>query len=350
MAPGAHGDAAFVRRVLIVIAIGAMALLAWRLVDLLLLVFGAVLVCVLLRALAEPIARRTPLSDGWALAAATLGLLALIGGVAWLFGAEVRAQVAELAERLPQAWRSFQERVGATDLGGRLVSRAKDAAPDAGSVVSGLAGVVTSFVGGLADLLLIVFGGVYLAAQPGLYREGLLLLFPPGASRQHIVGTLDASGAALRLWLLGQLVAMAFLFMLTGLGLWAIGVPAALALALLAGLAQFVPLIGPIVAAIPALLIALSEGWQIALWTLLLYVAIQQVESNLITPLVQRQAVSLPPAVTLFAVVAFGLLFGPLGVLFATPLAVVVMVALKKLWVRETLGEKTDVPGEASLD
>jgi predicted PurR-regulated permease PerM len=272
--------------------------------------------------------------------------LLVVGLAVLLLGAEVRAQIAELADRLPDAWRSFEERLGATDLGERIINRAQDAAPGAGSVVSGLAGVVTSFVGGLADFLLIVFGGLYLAAQPGLYRRGILLLFPAGGSRERIAGTLDASGEALRLWLLGQLVSMTFLFVLTGLGLWAIGVPAALALALLAGLAQFVPLLGPIVAAVPALLIALSEGLQTALWTLLLYVAIQQVESNIITPLVQRQAVSLPPAVTLFAVVAFGLLFGPLGILFATPLAVVAMVAVKRLWVRDTLGESTDLPGE----
>jgi len=346
MPPESRSDGAFLRRVLIVAAVGALALLLWFVVDILLLVFGAVLVAVLLRALAEPIARRTPLSDGWALAAATFALLVAVGLAGWLFGAEVRAQVAELAERLPEAWRTFQERLGASEFGQRLVSRAEDAAPGAGSVVSGFASVLASFVGGLADFLLIVVGGLYLAAQPGLYRRGVLLLFPADGPRESIAGALDASGAALRLWLLGQLVAMAFLFVLTGLGLWAIGLPAALALALLAGLAQFVPLIGPILAAIPALLIALSEGWQIALWTLLLYAAIQQVESNVITPLVQRQAVSLPPAVTLFAVVAFGLLFGPLGVLFATPLAVVVMVAVKTLWVRETLGEPTEVPGE----
>ena len=346
MPSDSHSDGAFLRHVLIVASVVVLALLAWHLVDVLLLVFGAVLVAVLLRALADPIAGATRLPDALAVVAATLAMVGSIGLAAWLFGAEVRAQVAELAERLPQAWRSLEERLGVTDLSERLISRAEDMAPDAGSVVSGLAGVVTSFVGGLADLLLIVFGGVYLAAQPGLYRKGLLLLFPPGDSRKHVADTLDASGAALRLWLLGQLVAMAFLFVLTGLGLWAIGVPAALALALLAGLAQFVPLIGPIVAAVPALLIALSEGWRIVTWTLMLYVAIQQVESNVITPLVQRQAVSLPPAVTLFAVVAFGLLFGPLGILFATPLAVVVLVTVKKLWVRETLGEPTEVPGE----
>ena len=346
MAPTPHGEVGFLRRVLIVGAVAALALVAWYLVDVLLLVFGAVLIAVLLRALADPIAHRTPLSETWALIPATLGILLVVGLAVWLLGAEVRAQVAELVERLPDAWRSFEERLGATDLGERIISRAQDAAPGGGSVVSGLAGVVTSFMGGLADFLLIVFGGLYLAVQPELYRRGILLLFPAGGSRERIAGTLDASGEALRLWLLGQLVSMTFLFVLTGLGLWAIGVPAALALALLAGLAQFVPLLGPIVAAVPALLIALSEGWQTALWTLLLYVAIQQVESNIITPLVQRQAVSLPPAVTLFAVVAFGLLFGPLGILFATPLAVVAMVAIKRLWVRDTLGESTELPGE----
>ena len=106
------------------------------------------------------------------------------------------------------------------------------------------------------------------------------------------------------------------------------------------------PLIGPIVAAIPALLIALAAGWETALWTLLLYFAVQQVESNVITPIVQSQTVKLPPAVTVFAVVAFGLLFGWVGGLFATPLAVVVFVAIKKLWVRDTLGEPMRLPGE----
>ena len=110
----------------------------------------------------------TPFSNGWALATATLALLAVIGVVVWLFGAEVRTQVAELIERLPQAWRSFEERLGLANLGQRLVNRAEDVAPGAGSVLSGVAGVVTSFVGGLADLLLIVLGGLFLAAQPGL--------------------------------------------------------------------------------------------------------------------------------------------------------------------------------------
>jgi predicted PurR-regulated permease PerM len=179
-----------VRRILIVVTIVALALLLWRLLDLLLLVFGAVLVGVLLRALAEPIARRTPLSDGWALAAAALAVLVVIGIDVWLFGAEVRAQVAQLADRLPRAWRSFEERLGLTDLGERLVNRAEQMAPAAGTVLSGVAGVITSFIGGLTDFLLIVFGGLYLAAQPDLYRRGVLLLFPRGDSRERLADTM----------------------------------------------------------------------------------------------------------------------------------------------------------------
>lgn len=153
-------DATFARRVLIAIGVVALALLLWHLVDLLLLVFGAILVAVILRALAQPIAHRTPLSDPWALAAATLGLVALISLASWLFGAEVYARGVELAQRLPEAWQAFEERVGAIDLGQRLMSRVEDAAPSAGSVVSGVAGVVTTFVGAMTDLLLIVFGGL----------------------------------------------------------------------------------------------------------------------------------------------------------------------------------------------
>lgn len=123
------------------------------------------------------------------------------------------------------------------------------------------------------------------------------------APRQRVAGAVDASGRALRLWLLGQLAAMVSVGILTGLGLWIIGVPSAFALALLAGLADFVPLVGPIVAAVPALLIALSEGWETMLWTLLLYVLVQQIESNLIVPIAQRRTVSLPPAITLFPAV-----------------------------------------------
>ncbi|WP_272910997.1 AI-2E family transporter [Falsiroseomonas oryziterrae] len=156
-----------------------------------------------------------------------------------------------------------------------------------------------------------------------------------------------AAGAALRLWLGAQLVSMAIVGTLAGLGCWALGLPSPLALGLFAGLANFVPLIGAVAGAVPPVLLALAEGGTTFLWTAALFLAIQQVESNMIMPLVERRMVSLPPALLLFAVVAVGVVFGLPGILLAAPITVVAFVLVKKLYVRETLGRATEVPGEA---
>jgi predicted PurR-regulated permease PerM len=154
------------------------------------------------------------------------------------------------------------------------------------------------------------------------------------------------SGHALRLWLFGQIVAMVIVGVLTGAGLSLIGVPSALALGLLVGLAEFVPFLGPIFAAIPALLIAFNQGSQAALLTLALFVIVQQIEGYVVTPLVQQKVATLPAAVTLFAIVAAGVLFGIAGVVLAAPLTVVVYVLIKQLYVREALHTATPVPGD----
>jgi predicted PurR-regulated permease PerM len=343
---GGAGDATFVRRLFIVFAVGALALLIWYLADVLLLVFAAVLVALLLHSIAAPIDRRTGIGDTAALAIAALIVTLVIAVAVFLFGTEIRNQTIKLAETLPEAWELFTRRVFTGDLVEDLMERAEEAGPAAGQVLTNVLVGARSVVAGLAAAVVMIVAGLYLAAQPDIYRQGFLLLFPNDGKRAQAEETLDAIGDALRLWLVGQLLTMAFIFIVTLAGLWAIGLEGALALSVFAGLAQFVPIIGPIVASVPALLVALTEGWQMVLWVLGLYIVVQQVESNLVTPLVQRQTVSLPPALPLFAVVVFGLLFALPGVLLATPLAVVAFVGIKKLWVRDTLGDETTLPGE----
>jgi predicted PurR-regulated permease PerM len=131
-------------------------------------------------------------------------------------------------------------------------------------------------------------------------------------------------------------------------GAFLIGIPSPLALGLIFGLMEFVPVVGPIAGAVPVLLVALGQGWEMALWALGLVLVVQQVESNLIMPLVSGRAVQLPPAVGLFAVVAMGIVFGPLGLVLGYPLAVVCDVAVRRLYVRETLGESVDITAENS--
>jgi predicted PurR-regulated permease PerM len=167
-----------------------------------------------------------------------------------------------------------------------------------------------------------------------MYRNGFLLLLPEGA-RDRVGKALDASGRALRMWLRGQVLSMAAVGVLTALGLWAVGVPMAIPLGILAGILDFVPFIGPLAAAIPGILVAFSQGPQVALYAALVYLAVQFVEGNVIMPMAQQWAVNLPPVLGLLAIVAFGVVFGFLGVLFAVPLAVVVHVLVQRLWVQD---------------
>jgi predicted PurR-regulated permease PerM len=132
--------------------------------------------------------------------------------------------------------------------------------------------------------------------------------------------------------------------MLSGLGLWLLGIPSAAALELIAALAEFIPILGPIIGAFPAVIVAFGVGERMALYVILLYFIIQQIESNLLIPLIQERMVSLPPVLTLFAAVTFGLLFGLMGLLLATPLTVVGMVIVKVLYVEEGLGKPVSLP------
>jgi predicted PurR-regulated permease PerM len=189
-----------------------------------------------------------------------------------------------------------------------------------------------SFIAGLAEAIIVLAVAVYLAMSPETYRRGLLRLIPP-ARRDQTEEALDAAGNALRNWLLGQGVAMLGVGIATTLGLWLVGVPTPIVLGVIAALLDFVPFFGPIVAAIPGVLLGFQESPQTALYAALVYLVVQQLEGNVLQPLAQRWAVHIPPALSLLAVVAFGLLFGIVGILFAVPLAVVTMVLVRKLYV-----------------
>lgn len=344
-----EGDTRFLRRLLITVAVILLLVVLWRLLHLIMLILGAVLLAVLLIALARPLSRWLGISGNWALALSVAIVIALIAGGIWLFGAEISAQASALFDVLPQSWEALEERLSQTSVGRQIVSRLGGELLSLAGAIGDVSRVVLSISSAVTDVFIIVVGGIYMAAQPDLYRRGLLALLPRG---RRALGeeTLDEMAVALRRWLVAKLIAMIIIGALSIVGLSVIGVPSAMALGLFAGLAEFVPLVGPIIAAIPALLIAGGESAQMALWTLALYIIVQQLESNIITPLVQQHAISLPPALTLFAVIAAGLLFGPIGVLFSGPLTVLVFVAGKLLYVRETLGNHARTPVQADKD
>jgi predicted PurR-regulated permease PerM len=336
-------DAAFVRKTLIFFAIAALALTLWVLSDVLLLAFGAVLVAVLLHALAAVLARYAHVPDRWSLTVAAVVVFGLLIAALALFGTQIRVQISGIAERLPLALNTFTKDLGLGEVTAQLPQML--GMGPGGGFVSRIAGIGGAVLGGLADFLLVVIAGIYIAASPRTYRRGLVQLFPP-SQHERVESSLAASGEALKLWLVAQLIAMTAVGVLSSLAFWWIGLPSPFALGLIAGLADFIPFVGPIIGAMPAVLLAFTQDGATVLWTVLAVLVIQQIEGNVIFPLVERRVVSLPPALALFAIVAGGVLFGTLGMIFGFPLAVVTFVLVKKLYVRETLGEATPVPGE----
>lgn len=325
---GERPEPGFLSRVAVVAAIAALALALWRASDVLLMAFAGVLLAVGLKAFAGLLARRTPLGHRFALPVAILAILVAFGLLAWSMGGTLASQFNDLLRQLPAALAKLREWLAASTLGRTVLD--SFASVDGTESVMKLFGAAMTTLGAAANVLLVLVLGIYLAADPGLYRRGLLQLVP-GRHRARAAAALDESGAALRKWLGGQALAMLAVGVATFLGLWALDVPLAFSLAIIAGLLEFVPFLGPIAAAVPAVLIAFTRDPATALYVALLYFAIQQLEGYLLTPLVQRWAVALPPAVGVLSVVVFGVLFGLPGAVLGVPLSVVLIVLVREL-------------------
>ena len=284
----AEQNATATRYILIAIALLAVAAILWTIADVLVIGFGAIVFAAVLRAIVEPVARVTHLSERLTLVVVVLALLALFGLLFWLFGRQAAHQFADMREQLPGAIEKARAWLEGNPIGRTILGLFQQSSENGDTFGIGKAGLALgATVGGLANLLLIIFAGVYLAADPKLYRNGALRLLPP--SRRAQVGhALDDAGLALRKWLVAQIMVMVAVGLMSGIGLALLGVPLSLSLGLLAGLLEFVPVVGPIVAGIPAVLLGFTQGPETALYVLILYVAIQQIESNVLTPLIQR--------------------------------------------------------------
>jgi len=337
-------EARFVRRVLIAAAIGGGILLLWQLRQVVVLLFGAAMVATIFRSISDLIQKHLRLPERIAVLLSVLLIIGVIAGVVWSIGSQVGAQSQQLADMLPRAEQMIDAKLAGMGLGHPVVRWMNEI--HAGGLIGGnLKGVLSSVTFSVASFLIVFFGGIFLAAEPRLYGIGLLKLVPP-PKRRLIAEAMEESDHALRLWLKGQLAAMILIFLMTWLGLWLLGVPSALVLGLISGVLEFIPYAGAITSSIPAIMVALVQGPELALWVVGLYVVVHHVEAYLVQPLIQQYAVEIPAVITLFALLAFGLLFGILGILLAAPLAVVSYVLVKRLYVIEALDTPTPIPGE----
>lgn len=316
-------------------------LIGYLLGDVLLLVFAGVLLAVGLDGAARAVAGRLGITRGWALAGVATGVAAIILGALGLTATrllqqfwEVRTRVVEFAER-GIAWLSENGALPMLELSaenGEGVGAVREIAGHAMNFGVTAVGAVSSLI------ILVVLTG-FLVGNPPLYRCGAVRLVPPG-KRAVVQDTLSALAHALRWWFLGQLVSMALLGVAVGLGLFLLGVEVWLALAVMTALLTVVPFIGPLVATVPIVAVGFSEGVQTGVIVLVGYLVIQNIEGNIVGPMIQKKAVNLAPALLISVQVLLTLVFGVIGLILAAPLTIFAMVAVQKLWVEHMLGEK----------
>lgn len=342
----------FMRRVALVDGIAILAILVlaaiWFAYDALLLVFACILFAVLLYELSTLLQKRVRLRRQWCLAIVVALLLAVFGLGGWLAAPQIGEQADKLAQAVPEAIKRLHAAMEGQPLLKRLMTgmpspeqmqkQISQLVPNAGLFFSGL-------LGALGNVVIILFVGIYFAAQPKLYIEGFITLVPV-RHRPRAREVMEEIGRTLARWLLGKAVSMVVVGVASALGLSLLGIPLAMILGLIAGMLDFIPYLGPIMAGVPAVLIAFSDGPEKAMYVVLLFGGIQLLEGYLLSPLIEKRTVSLPPALTIVMQLLFGALFGMAGVALATPLTAVLAVLVSMLYVQDVLGDPVRTPSQ----
>lgn len=327
--------------VFVTLLIILLALAAWHLSFVLLLAFAGILLAVLLRHLALILSHHTPISTSAGVVVVSLALAVLLALGIVFMGPQIFGQIDLVIRSLPAALEQAQSMLQQFAWGKFLL----ESVPSGGersswNLLGTISGTVSTVVGVVANIVIVISVAIFLAADPQLYRRGLLHLIPMD-KRQRATEIMDALGRGLWRWLIGQGLAMSAVAVMSGVGLWLIGVPLSMALGLIAGLMDFIPYVGPWLGAAPAVLLALAQGPTEAIYASLLFLVIQQIEGNVLMPVIQKKASSLPPVLTILAVVGFGVLFGFMGVLLATPLLLVTIILVRMIYVEDVLGDQT---------
>jgi predicted PurR-regulated permease PerM len=323
-------------------------LLLWKAAVVFLLLFVAILLAILFQGLAELIRPLMRSSYGVRLTAVlAIALAALALGV-YLRAPAVAIQLGALRDDLPDAAWKVQEALAQHPWGRQVLVLLPDSdtlMSEASSRASALFSVTLSAFG---YFLFVLFTFLFVAYQPKLYRSGTLLMVPP-SHRERASEILDKVWETLWWWLAARGAAMLFVGVVVTVGLTILDIPLALTLGLIAALLDFVPNFGPFVAAIPAVLLAAVKGPDEAFMVAGLYFVVQLLEGNLVTPLAQKRAIDMAPALVVVSQFALGAVFGAMGLVVATPLVAAVLVVLREVYVKNEKGDRVRVGDQISL-
>lgn len=305
-----------------------------------LLILAGALIAVFFRGLSGLICKKTKWKDGVCLAISVIGTLLLVIGLFWLMGAKLQSQITELSDKLPVMVENTKAKLSENPIGKKIVE--KVSSPGSMKKAQGLASTFfKSTFGVFGDIYVVLFLGIFFTVSPGIYKKGIVSLIPKkGQPKGEDV--LNKLGENLKKWLKGKFFSMSVVMVLTAIGLAIVGVPMWLVLAIIAGILNFIPNFGPLLAMIPAVLVAFMQGPATALIVAVMYIVIQVLESNFVTPKVQQKLVSIPPALIISAQLLVSPLTGGWGLVLATPLMLIIMTLVQEVYIKRQDEHQTE--------
>jgi predicted PurR-regulated permease PerM len=336
-----------------IVLFAALLLFTWAFAATLFLIFAGMLLGVALNAMTDLLGRAVKLAHSLRLAVVCLVLAGMLSGIVFLGGATIAQQATVLSNTIKSQLvnvKAFLEKNGVDtsffDFSS-LTAAPSDAStpatqspaathnlPSAGALASSGGAIfsqslklILGTVSAVGNFFIVLFLGLAFAAQPGVYRAGLLFM-APAKHRARATVIIDRIGYTLERWLIAQIVTMAAVFFVTWIGLAVIGIQSSFILGIQAGLLAFIPTVGAILAGLIVVLASLASGWVAALSAFILFLGVHAMESYVLTPIIQRQALDIPPA-TLFAFqILLGVVFGIWGLALALPLMAIAKVMI----------------------
>jgi predicted PurR-regulated permease PerM len=299
--------------------------------SVLLMVFAGALISVYFHGLGDLIQRKTKLSRRFAMIISIAGSFIIFGLLLWFIGAKIQTQVTELSNTLPHTISTAKAKLGESVAGQKLLEYSSG--DNSQKLMATVQTFFSTSFGVLGDVYIILFLGIFFTASPSLYKDGIILLIPqehkPAA--MHIMERISLS---LKGWLKGMMLSMVLITILITAGLTIIGIPVAMVLGFITGILEIIPNLGPLIAMIPGVLLSLTKGNDTAIIVALLYIVSQTIVANIVTPLIQKRMINLPPALTLASQLIMGTLSGFLGIILAVPLLAISMILVDELYVK----------------
>ncbi|HET7308091.1 MAG TPA: AI-2E family transporter [Gammaproteobacteria bacterium] len=355
----------FARKVLVAIGLGILAFVIIYFLNVvsygLLVLFAGALFAVLLHGLARLLFLNTPVPPGWAFGIIVVGLALLVALAGSVGGMRVAQQAPKLSRQVSKSLNQLHSQLRRSELGRKALESVQSGgsgsqAPKSPSstsetlsfgatIVQHVRGLVAITIGAITDIFIVLIVGIYLGSAPDYYIRSALRLVPI-RKRKRFHELFETLGHALRRWLLGRFLSMIFTGILTTVGLSFLNVPLAVLLGMIAAALTFIPYLGAIISAVPAILIGLLQGPTTALYVGLLYLTAHALEGYVISPLIQRRVVHLAPAFLIGVQLLGGLMAGIIGIILAAPLAVTITIIVQVLYIEDILNDTPHVLGE----